>query len=130
MLRILRLISVILFLMPAVFSCEEAVVNKPKKLVPKNVMINMLTDIHMAEAIFQTKRMSSEELRKFTDADFYHSVLKKYNVADTTFEQSLVYYASLPTEYEKIYVRVIGKLNELEQQISIRQQQPADITPK
>lgn len=110
-----------------VAACEEPVVKKPRKLIPRDKMVEMLTDIHIAESVFQNRRYSSEQILKFTEADFYYSILKKYNVADSVFEQSLIYYASLPIEYEKIYSRVLDKLNEMEQEQLKKQQEPVDI---
>lgn len=110
-----------------VAACEEPVVKKPRKLIPRDKMVEMLTDIHIAESVFQNRRYSGEQILKFTEADFYYSILKKYNVADSVFEQSLIYYASLPIEYEKIYSRVLDKLNEMEQEQLKKQQEPVDI---
>ncbi len=108
-------------------SCEKPVVEKPKDLVSKDKMIDMLTDIHISESMYQTRRYTSQDMRKITEADLYYSVLKKYEVADSTFERSLIYYSSLPKEYERIYSRVLNKLNEMEQEINNQKQQPVDI---
>lgn len=114
--------------MVLVFSaCDESVVEKPKKLVPRDRMVDMLTDMHIAESVFQNRRYSSEQVFQFTEADFYYSILKKYNVVDTTFEKSLIYYSSYPKEFEKIYSRVLNKLNEMEQEQLQKQQEPVDI---
>jgi hypothetical protein len=114
-----------------VSACEKAVVPKPKKLVPRDRMVDMLTDMHIAESVFQNRRYSTEQVIQFTEADFYYSILKKHEVADSTFEQSLIYYSSLPKEFEKIYSRVLNKLNEMEQDQLKLQQQPVDIgTPQ
>lgn len=114
--------------MVLVFSaCDEPVVEKPKKLVPRDRMVDMLTDMHIAESVFQNRRYSSDQVFQFTEADFYYSILKKYNVVDTTFEKSLIYYSSYPKEFEKIYSRVLNKLNEMEQEQLQKQQQPVDI---
>lgn len=111
-----------------VFSaCDEPVVEKPKKLVPRDRMVDMLTDMHIAESVFQNRRYSSDQVFLFTEADFYYSILKKYNVVDTTFEKSLIYYSSYPKEFEKIYSRVLNRLNEMEQDQLQKQQQPVDI---
>lgn len=114
-------------LMLAFLSCDEPVVSKPKNLVSRDKMINILTDIHLAEAIYQTRRFSSDRIMRLTDTDFYYSVLKKHNVPDSTFEMSLIYYTSTPKEYEKIYSRVLNRLNEMEQKFENKELQPIDI---
>jgi hypothetical protein len=118
----------LILVMVLVFSaCDEPVVEKPKKLVPRDRMVDMLTDMHIAESVFQNRRYSSDQVFQFTEADFYYSILKKYNVVDSTFEKSLIYYSSYPKEFEKIYSRVLNKLNEMEQEQLQKQQEPVDI---
>jgi hypothetical protein len=121
--------NIILIIASAILlsACHEPVVEKPKNLVPRDRIVEMLTDMHIAESVFQNRRYSSEQLFQFTEADFYYSILKKYNISDTTFEKSLIYYSSHPKEFEKIYSRVLNKLNEMEQEQLQKQQQPVDI---
>jgi hypothetical protein len=108
-------------------ACDKPVVPKPSKLVSRDQMVDMLTDMHIAESVYQNRRYSGTQTLKFTEADFYYSILKKHDVVDTLFEMSLIYYSSLPKEFEKIYSRVLNRLNELEQQQLEKQQQPVDI---
>lgn len=122
-----RIVILVLLLGWIGSSCEKPVVEKPKDLVSKEKMIDMLTDIHISESMYQTRRYTSQDMRKITEADLYYSVLKKYDVADSTFERSLIYYSSLPKEYERIYSRVLNKLNEMEQEINKQKNQPVDI---
>ncbi len=122
-----RIVMLVLLLGWMGSSCEKPVVEKPKDLVSKDKMIDMLTDIHISESMYQTRRYTSQDMRKITEADLYYSILKKYDVADSTFERSLIYYSSLPKEYERIYSRVLNKLNEMEQEINKQKNQPVDI---
>lgn len=110
-------ILIIVILLLTFCSCEKSVVEKPKNLVPRDKMINLIVDLHTGDAVFQSKRYSSEQLKKYTDADLYHSILKKYDVADTVFEKSLIYYASLPKEFEKMYSKALSKLNAQEERL-------------
>ena len=122
-----RIVMLVLLLGWMGSSCEKPIVEKPKDLVSKDKMIDMLTDIHISESMYQTRRYTSQDMRKITEADLYYSILKKYDVADSTFERSLIYYSSLPKEYERIYSRVLNKLNEMEQEINKQKNQPVDI---
>ncbi len=116
--------TIILFL---AIACDDSVVEKPRDLVSRDQMISLLVDIHLSEAVYQIKRFSSEELKKYSETDFYYSILKKYGVADSTFEKSLIYYSSKPKEFEKIYTRVINRLTEMEQELNDKTKQPVDI---
>jgi hypothetical protein len=125
-LSIKRVIFLILLAVMTV-GCEKPVVEKPQNLIPRDRMVQIITDMHLAESVYQNRRYSSDQVIQFTEADFYYSVLHKYQVADSTFEKSVIYYSSFPTEFEKIYSRVLDNLNEMEQDLLQKQQQPVDI---
>ena len=108
-------------------ACDKPQFKKPARLVSKDEMVDMLVDIHLAGAVYQTQRYTSERLDKLKGADFYYSVLKKYQVPDSTFEQSLIYYASFPRDFEKMYTRVLNRLNEMEQQYTEKEEKPVNI---
>lgn len=122
--------SILILLLLTALACSDPVVQKPAKLVSRDDMIDMLTDIHLAESIFQSKRYTTEELSRFKESDFYYSVLKKHKVADSTFEKSLIYYSSKPKEFEKIYTRVLNRLTQMQQKLTDKEQSPVDIGNK
>ncbi len=90
----------------------------------------MLVDIHLAEATFN--HMQSDSIvRKSSSVNFYYSVLAKYEVADSVFEKSFLYYASSPKNFEKMYREVMNKLSETEQGFSGRKNDLLEFeTPK
>jgi len=100
-------------------SCDNEVIKKPDHLVKEKEMINMLVDIHIAEATYNRMRYDSI-VRNSSSVNFYYSVLDKYQVPDSVFEKSFVYYASNPKNFEKIYREVMNKLSETEQSFSGR----------
>lgn len=109
----------LIFIIVATFACDKPYIEKPDHLVKEKKMIAMLVDIHLAEATFN--RMQHDSIvRNSSSENFYYSVLKKYDVADSVFEKSYVYYASDPKEFEKLYREVINKLAEIEQGFSGR----------
>lgn len=103
-------------------ACDKPIVPKPKELIKEKEMVNMLVDVHLAEATFNKFRYDSI-MRDNSAANFYASVLEKYEVPDTLFEQSYVYYASMPKKFEKMYREVMNKLSEMEQESSGRKEQ-------
>ncbi|HYQ55941.1 MAG TPA: DUF4296 domain-containing protein [Draconibacterium sp.] len=106
----------------ALSACEEDVMPKPEQLLKKNQMIEVLVDVHLAESYFNHFRSDSSMI-ELSSADFYYSVLDKYEIPDSVFEQSLVYYASFPKDFEKMYRTVMSKLSELEQEHSGRKEE-------
>jgi hypothetical protein len=103
-----------------IVSCDKPVVEKPENLIKEDKMVEMLKDIHLAEATFSNRRYQDTLLSKSSSANFYYSVLDKYQVSDSVFEQSFIYYASQPKKFEKMYRQVMNKLNEMEQEFSGR----------
>jgi len=82
-------------------------------------MIDMLIDVHIAEATYNRMRYDSI-VRNSSSANFYYSVLEKYETPDSVFEKSFLYYASNPKNFEKMYREVMNKLSETEQSFSGR----------
>jgi hypothetical protein len=122
-----RIITGLLILLLVVSSCEEETSIRPPHLLSRDKMVGILVDIHLSDAAFQTRRYSSEQVKQFSESDFYYSVLRKQRVADSVFETSLIYYCSKPKEFEKIYTRVINKLTEMEQEESKKMQRPVNL---
>lgn len=111
---------VILFLLlVSIVSCDKLPIEKPEKLIKEKQMIEMLIDIHMAESTHSHMRYDSL-MKKVTATDLYYSVLDKYQVPDSVFEKSLIFYASTPKKFEGMYREVMNKLSEIEQDYSGR----------
>lgn len=119
------IISVILVL--TAVSCENATIEKPKILIKEKKMIEMITDIHLAESTFNNQRSRDTLVQKSSSVNFYHSILEKYQVPDSVFESSFIFYASSPKKFEKMYRQVTNKLSEMEQEFSGRNDELLDI---
>ncbi len=122
-----KLFPILLFLLIiAAVACDRPIVEKPNNLIREKEMIDMLVDIHLAEAT-HTKFRYDTIMRNNSSANFYYSVLDKYGVADSVFEKSFVYYASSPKDFEKMYRKVLSQLGELEQELSGRKKNILDL---
>jgi hypothetical protein len=122
-----RIIFSLLALLLTNISCKEDLSGKPPHLISRDGMVGILVDIHLSDAAFQSRRYSNERLMRYTESDFYYSILKKHHMIDSVFETSLIYYSSKPKEFEKIYTRVINRLTEIEQEESKKTQQPLNL---
>lgn len=112
-----QLIGILLLaaILSGLSSCLNTSVEKPEKLIPKEKFEKMLLDIYLIQGI-TTGADEPETMKKFTQTDLYFSVLAKYDVPDTVFIRSLIYYSSFPKDYEKMHTQIINNLNEAEQQ--------------
>ena len=97
------------------FSCNEKDIPKPDHLISKKKMTHMLADIHLAKAYKQREYNVIDSLQ-LSSTDLYYSVLAKYNIPDSVFTRSVIYYSSHPKMYEKMYNDVINILKEMEQE--------------
>jgi len=121
---------ILAFIVIAFISCDNEPIKKPDHLIREKQMINMLADIHLAEATFNHMR-NDTLMRNSSSENFYYSVLAKYEVPDSVFEKSFVYYASNPKNFEKMYREVMNKLSETEQGFSGRKNEVLEFeTPK
>jgi len=120
---------IFVFLLTGFISCDKLPIEKPENLISEKEMIKMLVDIHIAEATFNHMRYDSV-MKKSTSADFYYSVLDKYQTPDSIFEKSFVFYASTPRQFEKMYQDVMNKLSETEQEFSGRKDELLEIDPR
>ena len=101
-------------------SCYNTTISKPDKLIAKDKFVKMMVDVYLAQGLDKTPQ-DIKALKKVTGTDLYYSVLKKYEVADTVFIRSLIYYSSFPKEYEKMHVQIMNILNETELQFKPEQ---------
>jgi hypothetical protein len=98
-------------------SCTETGYEKPENLIDEKKMADILYDMHLTQAIFNSTRYGYEkDSVNFTMEDLHFSVLQKHGVDDSTYYQSILYYSSLPKTYEKIYQDVINRMVMLEEE--------------
>ncbi len=90
--RISRYIIGAFFLL---ISCTgNTIYEKPKNLIPKDTMIALLTDMHIAS----TSRLIKNK-QKQKDVNYMFVLYEKYKIDSTRFHNSNVYYASKIDEY-------------------------------
>lgn len=112
-----QFIGILLFaiLLSGLSSCYNTSVEKPAKLIKKDKFVKMMVDIYLVQGINIDVEIDSIN-KKLNQTDLYYSVLKKYDVPDTVFIRSLIYYSSYPKEYEKMHVQIMDHLKEAELQ--------------
>lgn len=126
MIKLSKIVVFVLAIVFALTSCgDNSPIKKPKKLIKERKMIDMLTDMHMAESMFNHFRYDSA-YKNVSSSVFYYSVLDKYQVPDSVFEKSFVYYASSPKKFERMYRKVMNKLSETEQEYNGRKTDPLE----
>ena len=112
-----QFIVILLFaaMLSGLSSCYNTSIEKPDKLIKKDKFVKMMVDIYLVQGIHIDQEVDSIR-KKLTQTDLYYSVLKKYDVPDTVFIRSLIYYSSYPKEYEKMHIQIMDQLKEAELQ--------------
>ncbi len=83
---------------------------KPENFINKNDMINILIDLHIAEAKVSVINLQMEEARK-NYAIERKIIFKKYKTSQMAFDSSFKYYSLNVKELDLIYTNVIDSLN-------------------
>ena len=121
-----KLVAILSLLIVVISACDKLPVEKPENLLSEKQMVDMLVDIHIAEATYI--QMSHDSIiRNGSSSNFYYSILDKYKVPDSVFEKSFIFYASTPKQFEEMYKDVMSKLSEIEQEYSGRKNELLDI---
>ncbi|MFV0522043.1 MAG: DUF4296 domain-containing protein [Mangrovibacterium sp.] len=101
-------------------SCEKSKIKKPAHLPSSEEMVNILYDIHYAEAISQNHQESGKARRQnsllmhnrnLISDSLYADILQKYDLNDSLLANSILYYSSQLKTYEEIYEKVIERIN-------------------
>ena len=112
-----HLIGIVLFaaILSGLSSCYSTSIEKPDELIKKDKFVKIMVDIYLIQGINIDQSTDSIH-KKLTQTDLYFSVLKKYDVPDTVFIRSLIYYTSFPKDYEKMHLQMMDILKESELQ--------------
>lgn len=100
-----RNIILVLFL----WNCtSNTVFKKPKNLLSKEKMANLIVDLYLAKEIQQYK--NKRNIMAFSGADYKVFVFHKYNIDTSQFKSSNFYYNTDIEQYEAIYKMAEKKL--------------------
>lgn len=102
----MRLITLLLAFLLVFISCTSAI-EKPKKLIEKDKMVDILYDIALLEAIKSQNvngGISSKKANEF--------LFKKYKIDSLQWEENNKYYAADIEEYKKMYEEVKQRIQD------------------
>lgn len=82
-------------------------------ILQRDSLIQILVDIHLADAISSTSNFKDIEKRDFSYS-CYQSVFDKYKISKERFDKSMKIYSRDPKNLDLIYEDVLVKMSELE----------------
>ena len=97
----MKYLATIVFIL-LLYSCSEKLLQRPEDLIPTDKMINILSDF----AVLNAAKNSNANILRDHNIEPTRFIFEKYGVDSLQFVTSDTYYASLPKEYEAIYIAV------------------------
>jgi len=90
---------------------SNTIIKKPKKLIPKEQMVDLLTDLFLANGAKNIKNLNLQR-----NVNYYPLVFEKHQIDTIQFKESNYYYTSKIDDYDEILGKVDERLNALKQQ--------------
>ena len=103
----MKKIILFLALLTLLISCKDEVVKKPERLIEKDVMLDVMYDLAVLEAIKYQNPVSLDTF-KINPRDF---IYKKYKIDSLQFAKSNVYYASDYEDYKLMFEQITKRLD-------------------
>jgi len=102
----------ILLLSIFIISCtSNTIYKKPKNLIPKDQMVDLLVDMQLAIGARSVKNINKKR-----NVDYMHLVYEKYGIDSTRFAESNFYYNTDIDQYGKILEKVKTRLEKIKKQ--------------
>jgi len=90
---------------------SNTIFEKPKNLIPKEQMVDLLTDIFLADGGDNIKNIHLQR-----SVNYFPLVFEKYQIDTTRFKESNFYYTSRIDDYDEILAKVDERLKALKEQ--------------
>ncbi len=116
------LIILSFFLTLTIASCSGGDSEKPDQVLDEKEMVDVLVDVHLAEAVLTRVRGKGENVEGLTNA-YYQKVFEKHEINKKIFDTSMYYYQQNLGEMDEIYEQVITELNKMEREREQEQKQ-------
>ena len=104
-------IAFVVALFMSIISCNNN--DKPDDLIPKNEMIEIMSDINLAEGALKIYQIYPDSIRKYAPV-YYETVYKKHKVSSQQYKNSYNYYYQNPEEMGKMMDKVSEELSKKE----------------
>lgn len=98
--------------------------NRPDGVLDRSDMKEFLVELHLLDGVLATKPPGNIQREK---EYYYNALMRKHGITQADFDSSLVYYASKPKSFERMYTQVVKQLEDFELQLksdTIRQLLP------
>jgi len=98
-------------------ACNRFGDQKPVDLIPQKNMVDILVDIHVADAVVEHKFGPTTTNIAMTNA-LYNRIYQNYGITAAQYKTSYKYYEAHPDIMDKMYTQVITELSKKEAELS------------
>ena len=83
----------------------------PPNILPKDKMVQVITEVHIAEARVHIKTLPDSTS---TEAIGFQKIFEKESITRQQYEESLSFYIDHPVLLDSIYVQVLNELSKMQ----------------
>lgn len=88
--------------------------NRPDGVLDRSEMKEFLIEMHLLDGVLATKAPGNIQREK---EYYYNALMRKHGITKAEFDSSLVYYASKPKQFERMYTQIVERLEGFELQL-------------
>ena len=114
-LRRLKYFVPLLFLL--VTACKEKFPSVPADIIPLKKMENILMDMHISDAVAETRTMGDINEKKISE-QYYLQIYKNYGITKADFLKSYLFYQNNPVLLNKLYDELLSEMSKREAKIN------------
>ncbi|HNQ13039.1 MAG TPA: DUF4296 domain-containing protein [Bacteroidia bacterium] len=92
-------------------SCSNKNEELPEGIIAEDEMIQILTDVHLAETAFIMNNLKSKNPENAA-ISYYKFVFDKHKINREQFDASFRYYTARPAQYSLIYEQVLNEITQ------------------
>lgn len=119
----------VLALLVLITACkEEKDVKPPAHLIQKEKFVQVLADIHIADALMMEERLYDQELNN-NKLSYYNYIYAKHNISRPLFDSTVQFYIQHPAQYDKVYDLVLNEINKRSNNDTLTNPQDVDMRP-
>lgn len=95
-------------------SCKQEFVDVPKDIMPMGKMKTVLMEIHIADALAETKAQAGEDEKTLT-RKYHEQIYKNHAITHAEFMTSYKFYEANPKLMNKMYDEILNDLSKREE---------------
>jgi hypothetical protein len=105
----MRKVVIILAAISFLTACNSP--KTPDHVIPKDIMIDIIVDIHMTDAMMTITEIRKGIMEEYSN-NIYDQILSQHGYSRHDFDTSVYYYSFDINQYDEIYKEVLNVLSE------------------